>query len=453
MVALEVPLGLNVARRINSEVKAQARSQAEVVASGANDLIEPPNLLKLGEIARTAAKTIKGRVLIVNTKGIVLADSGGAGRLGADYSSRPEIRSALAGSTTQETRRSETLKEDILATAVPVTRLGITAGAVRITQSYDSVGRSVRRSVVTLALIGLLVIVLGLAAGWVLANGLARPIRRLEETARRIVGGDRTARAEVEGSTEQRSLALAFNEMTDDLVHLLQVQEQFVSDASHQLRTPLAAIRLRIEEAEELGVSDESRAELEAALGEHRRIAEIINDLLLLGRAGTSDAPIGRIDLEQACARALDRWLPIAAEQDLALVVGDNPPGGRAFGYGREADLDRALDAVLENAVRYSRAPGMITITVLDGAIAVDDAGPGLAPGEEERIFERFHRGAAGIAVPTGTGLGLAIARQLMRSFGGEVSIANRPGGGARALLELTGDPPPGGDQSPTLEP
>ena len=451
-MALEVPLGLNVARRIESEVKSQARSQAEVVASSSNDLLDPPQLPQLQMLALTSAKSTKGRVLIVDLKGLVVADSSQEGKIAADYSSRPEIKQALAGSSDQQSRTSKTLNEDILATAVPVLRFGKTVGAVRITQGINSVNRSIQRSILTLVAVGLLVIVLGLAAGWVIAGQIARPIKRLEATAHDVVAGNREARAVVEGSTEQRSLAVAFNEMTDDLVHLLAAQKQFVADASHQLRTPLAAMRLRIEEAGEFGVSDEAREELDAALREHTRISAIISDLLLLSRAGESDAPIERIDIPAAVDGACERWKPIAAEQGITVVRVDAPPTGRTFGWCRPVELERALDALVENSVRYAGSGTTIELTAGDGRIEVADQGPGLAEGEQERVFERFHRGSAGIAVPTGTGLGLAIARQLLRAQGGDVRLENRPGGGALATVELSAEGPSGQDEPATVE-
>ena len=101
------------------------------------------------------------------------------------------------------------------------------------------------------------------------------------------------------------------------------------------------------------------------------------------------------------------------------------------------ADVDRALDALIENALRYSPGGSTVTIAVQPSVISVLDAGPGLAEDEFEFVFERFHRGRAGRAGGAGTGLGLAIARELAREWGGEVTINNRPEGGAVAMLRL----------------
>jgi len=438
VVALEVPLGINIARRLDSQVQSEARSSAEVVAGSANDMVDPPDYQQLAALAKTAAQTTKGRVLIVSTNGRVIADSVAGSPIGLDYSSRPEIKIALGGRAAQQQRNSKTLKEDLLATAVPITHFGRTVGAVRITQSVKAVNDSIRRSVLTLIGIGLLVLALGLAAGWVIAGQLSRPIKRLEKTAREIVAGNLDARAEVEGSSEQQTLALAFNEMTDDLVHLLENQKQFVADASHQLRTPLAAMRLRIEEAQDVGVSEYVSEELDAALSEHQRISAIINDLLLLSRAGQSSETIEKLDIQTVSLAAASRWRLIAEEAGLAVKLDDSSETATAYGYCRPGDLDKAIDALFENAVRYSPAGSEITIGVAGSEISILDSGPGLAEGEEELVFERFRRGSAGISVPQGTGLGLAIARQLLREQDGDVRIENRDGGGARAVITLS---------------
>ncbi len=434
-MALEVPLGLSVRDRVNAEVRSQARAQADVVAATAPDLLSPGRRAQLGVLARTAAASVRGRVVVIDRGGRLIADSAGAARLGDDYGGRPELRAALAGRSVQRSRRSRTLGAEILATAVPVLRNGRPAGAVRVTQSVEAVRRATRRAILGLILIGALVLVLGLAAGALIAAQLARPVRQLDEVARRVAGGDLEARARVAGASEQRSLARSFNDMTMRVGRLLRGQQEFVADASHQLRTPLTGLRLRVEEATAATAEPAVRHELDAALKEIDRLALMVDELLVLSRAGERERPGSAVELEAAARRAVERWLPAAAEHGIELRLDVRERAGTV--WCAPADLDRALDVLVENALLYGPSESAVTIAVGPGALEVLDEGPGLAPGEEQEVFERFHRGRAARAGSPGTGLGLAIAAELAGEWNGSVTLTNRGGGGLCARLEL----------------
>jgi signal transduction histidine kinase len=434
LIALGVPLALSLRDRVDSEVKGQARSQADVVAATASELIDPPQRASLGRLARISADSVRGRVIVVDRNGRLLADSAGTA-LGRSYASRPEVRSALRGNGEQISRNSETLGTEILATAVPVLERGRPAGAVRITQSVAAVNRAVRTSLLDLAALAGVVLLLGLAAGALIARQIAKPIRRLDRAALEVAEGRLDTSVAIEGSSEQRSLGRAFNEMTQRIRRLLRVQQDFVADASHQLRTPLTGLRLRLENlAQRQKGDEEATAELEASMREIDRLSQIVDELLLLSRAGEHELPGERVDLGEAAERAAERWRRSAEERRIEL---DARGDGAASAWCAPSDLDRAIDALVENALRYSPAGSGVTIAAGPGRIEVLDEGPGLEPGEEDVVFERFSRGGAGRRGPSGTGLGLPIARELTRQWGGEVSLRNRDRGGLRAVIEV----------------
>ncbi len=434
LIALGVPLALSLRDRVDSEVKSQARSQAQVVATTASEAIDPPRSGTLETLARISAESVRGRVIIVNSGGRLLADSAGAAR-GRRYADRPEVSAALEGKEEQITRNSETLGTEILATAVPVFDHERTAGAVRITQSVDAVNRAVKTSILDVAALAAIVLALGMVAGALIAQQIARPIRRLDRAARRVADGDLDATVAVEGSTEQRSLARTFNEMTGRVKRLLRVQQDFVADASHQLRTPLTGLRLRLEALSERFRGDrEVDAEVGAAMREIDRLSQIVDQLLILSRAGEHELPGEELDLALVAERAAERWQGTASEGGIELEVAGEGPG---HGWCAGPDLDRSLDALVENALLYSPPGSVVTIAFGRNRIEVLDRGPGLAPDEAEAVFERFRRGSAGQRGPSGTGLGLAIARELTRQWGGDVTLANRDGGGLRAIIEV----------------
>ena len=216
VIALEVPLALALRDRVDREVRTQAAGEAAVVAAAAGDLMTGSSRPALARLARTAAVTVRGRVLVVDARGRVLADSAGRAARGSPYGDRPEIAAALRGRRTQVRRRSTSLGADLLATAAPIAgRAGARpAGAVRITQSVAAVSAAARRVVVGLVLVGAAVLALALVAGALLAGppgpAAAPPGGRGAPRRRGRARGPRPR----EGSAEQRWLATTFNDMT-----------------------------------------------------------------------------------------------------------------------------------------------------------------------------------------------------------------------------------------------
>ncbi len=435
LIALGVPLAVSLSDRVDAEVKGQARSQADVVAASASELLDPGARRSLQKLVDISGESVRGRVIVVNRRGRLLADSADSPP-GRSYADRPEVAAALHGHGEQITRYSNTLGAEILATSAPVLSHGRPDGAVRITQSVAAVHSAVKKSILDLAALAGLVLLLGLGAGAVVAQRIARPIRRLDRAARRVATGELDQAVEIEGSTEQRSLAHAFNEMTARIGRLLRAQQDFVADASHQLRTPLTGLRLRLEGLlERPGHEDAAAGELEAALAEIDRLSLIVDELLILSRAGEHELPAERVVLRDAALRAEERWRRTARERSIDLDVDAESDSPHAWCAG--PDLDRAIDALVENALRYSPAGSTVTIEVAAERVEILDRGPGLEPGEEVAVFDRFRRGSAGRRKPGGTGLGLPIARELTRQWGGEVVLANREGGGTRASIRL----------------
>ena len=434
LIAIGVPLALSLRDRVDSEVRTQAASQADVLATSAAGAIAEGDDSTLQRLVGQSRRSVGGRVLILDSGGRVLADSSRQGAVGEDYGSRPEIRAALNGKDYQDTRGSETLGIEILATAVPVVDRGRTVGAVRVTQSVEAVNLAVDRAIGGLVLLAAVVLALGLIAGLLIAAQISRPIRRLEDAARRVAEGDLDAKAPIEGSDEQRALAQSFNEMTGRVSRLLQSQRDFVADASHQLRTPLTGVRLRMEEAREATDDADLAAELEAGMHEVDRLSHIVDELLILSRAGEHEAPASEVSLGDAVARGVERWRGTAAARQIELGCSEVDAG---IAFCARADLDRALDALIENAITYSPSRGRVFVKAAGSRIEVTDEGPGLEPGEVDDLFKRFFRGHAGRLGADGTGLGLAIARELIGQWGGSVELTNREEGGARAAIDL----------------
>jgi len=307
---------------------------------------------------------------------------------------------------------------------------------VRVTQSVEALERRVRRDVLVLLGLGGIALVLGLVLAWLLAGSLARPLHALAHAARRVGRGELEARAAVTGSTEQREVAQAFNDMAERLGQVLVAQREFVANASHQLRTPLTGLRLRLEAASLHAEDAELRRDLSAAEHETERLAKLLGDLLTLAREG--ERPSGRaVSLRGALESAFGRWAAPAERVGKQLEL---TCGGEVEALASPDDVSVILDNLVENALAYGAAG--TTVTLACGAhgdavfLAVLDEGPGFGPGEEQRLFGRFVRGSSTAGTP-GTGLGLAIVEALARRWGGTAALSNREHGGARVEVRL----------------
>ena len=436
LVALGIPLAVNLNQRATLELETEALIQAQGIASaiGAENLT-PGTRDQLDAIVADAAAQVGARVIVVDREGTLVADSQGPQYVGKLYAkpSRPEIVTALEGRPASQIRYSLDLATDLMATAVPIQDEGRTIGAVSITKPMADVRSETRRATLGLVAIGLAGLAAGLLLAFGLAGSLSRPLRRLADTSKRLGEGDLSARAgTVSGAEEIDQLARSFDGMADRVERTVQAQREFVANASHQLRTPLTGIKLRIESAMEDAQSEDLRRKLAAADREVDRLSEIVDRLLLMAKQIEDGQPT-HVDVDEALARAVARWQDRAAQAGASLKA----VGSSGSAQGNPADVDQILDNVVDNAITY--APGEITLESSreDGwvLLTVRDRGPGIGAEERKRVTERFYRGRG---VPAGgSGLGLAIARELAEKWGGSLRVEGVDAGGTRVELRL----------------
>ena len=436
LLIIQVPLGVTFARAERERLVAAVERDATVLATVVEDTLERGAISGLDPVAAAYEQRTGGRVVVVDRSGITVADSDPPAPGRRDLSTRPEIAAALRGQHATGARSSATLGGSFLYVAVPVASQGRIHGAVRITYPTSAVEARVRR--VWLALAGVAVVVLGVVAlvGLALARSTTRPMRSLEEATTAVARGDLGARADAdEGPPELRRLATAFNDMAARLGRLLETQRAFVADASHQLRTPLTALRLRLENLEAT-MPPAAADDLRAAAAEASRLARLVDGLLVLARAEAAAGPREVVDLAAVAADRQATWAPLAAEQEVELIV-RRSPGAQV--WGAPGALEQVLDNLLANAVRVAPAGSRIELAIVRAGgwveVHVTDEGPGMPADQRVRAFDRFWRGPA--TDREGTGLGLAIARQLLEASGGTIEL--RPGldGGLDAVARL----------------
>lgn len=262
------------------------------------------------------------------------------------------------------------------------------------------------------------------------------PVATLDRVTHDIATGRMKSRVQAHGGPpELRRLVRSFNEMADNVEAVLDRQRAFVADASHQLRNPLSALLLRIEL---LGLElPAGHTEAESVKEEGHRLAQVLDDLLGLAVAESSGSHLAATDITGLVRTRISAWSTAAARADVVLVLDEPPQAPPVTGWADPVALSSALDAVLDNAIKFTPAGRTVTVRVTEAgeqvAVTVADAGPGLADDELERIGDRFWRSARHQNVH-GSGLGLSIARALLSQGGGAIAYARREPNG----LEVT---------------
>lgn len=437
LAALEIPLGVQNARSERSDLETKVEHDATTLASLAQDALRRQTHSGLAPVAGVAYKyrtDTGGRVVIVDRRGNAVIDTNPRGAGVEGFASRPEVGAALRGQVAAGTRHSRTLGTNLLYVAVPVASGGVVRGAVRITYPTSEVDDRIRRYWLVLAAIAGIVLAIAGGIGLRLAAFVTRPLRRLEHAASELGGGDLTARADDrDGPEEVRSLAAVFNDTAAQLEQLLRSQDEFVADASHQLRTPLTALRLRLENLAR-DVTPDGEGELSAALAEVERLNGLVDALLALARADARAGPAERVELAMLVRERADAWNALAEERGvrLAAVARDG-----VAAHASQERVRQVLDNLVENAVEASPRGGTVTVEARPAPpwveLHVRDEGPGMSTEERRRAFDRFWRAGGG----EGSGLGLAIVRRLVEADGGSVELLGDHGNGLEAVVRL----------------
>jgi signal transduction histidine kinase len=263
-------------------------------------------------------------------------------------------------------------------------------------------------------------------AAFLLARRIARPVDRIAAAARTLARGTHPEPVPVEGATEIATLAGAFNDLAAQLQKAQEAERSFLLSVSHELKTPLTAIRGYAEAVEDGAI--EPREAAATVASEAKRLERLVKDLLDLARMNRTDFNVhnSEIDLGEVAEDAVRRYGKQARSFGVALwaVTESSAP---AIG-----DADRVLQIVsnlVENALRLTQAGGEVRVVAEPGVLRVEDTGPGLAEADRERAFERFYlHERYGLERQVGTGLGLAIVKELALAMGGDVDVESHPG-------------------------
>jgi signal transduction histidine kinase len=287
-------------------------------------------------------------------------------------------------------------------------------------------------------------VVIALTVAQILSHGMTSPLREMTVAAKAMARGDYTRKVHATSRDEVGDLARAFNQMAADLAAADRQRRELIANVSHELRTPITALQAVLENLVD-GVAQPDPETLRAALNQTQRLGRLIRELLDLSRIDAGVVPLVRHRFAVA-----DLFREAVAEAEVAAAAVnrrvtftvDVRPAGTVVHADRER-LHQVLVNLLDNAVRHSPPSGTITVTgrseycgdTGSTIIQVTDTGPGIPPGERQRVFERFIRGER--AVGGGTGLGLAIAHWVVGLHNGQISIVDGDGPGCRVRVSL----------------
>jgi signal transduction histidine kinase len=420
IAAVVVPLGLTVTAQQRTDFATQAAAAARAISAIAEEhLDDKAPLSALRSVLSRFGSRGDGTV-VLDVAGRTVARAGvsvPSGVLAAARTGAPLPR--LPGRIAVRDRIGDSDR-----------RLGVVV-LVRDTAPVDHRERMLWASLAAAAAGALL---LGAVVGWSLSRWIGRPLTSLIAAAQQMEHGDIAARADdTVGPRQVRDVAGAFNDMAARVTNLLDTQRGMTAEVSHQLRTPLAALRLRLELL--AGELDEPpAAEVDAMIDEINRLARLVEGLLAVARAEATPPAPAPADLHSIAAARLAAWEPLATERGIDLRLDAEPVVVAAT----PGHLEQVIDNLLDNAIEATPPNGRIVVSVhRNGAstsLAVADTGRGMSADQREHGLDRFVTDRAGSG---GTGLGLAVVTRLIAAAGGTTQLLETPGGGLTVEIRL----------------
>jgi two-component system sensor histidine kinase MprB len=308
-------------------------------------------------------------------------------------------------------------------------------GAVELARPLDEVESTLNGLILLLGAIAAGGIALAAVLGGIVARTSLAPIRRFTARTEEIAAEHARLgrRLPEDGQDELGRLARSYNSTLAALERSVAAQRQLVSDASHELRTPIASLKANLEvllQRERLDAADE-RELTDDLVEQLDELTLLVEDVVELARNGDPAPRLQSVRLDELVSEVVQRMGRHAGDVRIELST-----EGPSVVAGEPERLGRAIRNLLENAVKWSPPHGVVEVSVQGGTVVVADHGPGIDPSDLPRVFERFYRSAAARST-SGSGLGLAIVKQVAEAHGGSVSAANAPGGGAELRFSL----------------
>jgi signal transduction histidine kinase len=470
LVGAVVPLTLNATSHDRNSfiqvTEGMARTDAAVAQARLDSIAQPgvstetpQTYVPLLTILQAARQVGDGLLILASRISIVNGQLGYQQTLVASTTMPPGNWDQLATEADEQGQQAKKAGQPLVETtgsrviaAMPVYQRGVPGppvGTVILARSSVSLDNEILALWVILGSVAAAAMIAAAVLAFGLARWVNRPLKSLDTAARLLADGDLAIRARVDsGPPELRRLGTTFNRMAGRLEALVYGNRAVIADVSHQLRTPLAALRLRLD----LLAADtdpDTGHELAGALDELARLSRLVDGLLAVARAeNVVPVPVA-VDITEVTGERVVAWHPVADDRSIVLVATTagsggglgSARGGRSSGapvqaWIGEGHLEQILDNLIANALEAVNPGNLVRLTTTATAtaarIVVSDNGPGMSAEDRERAFLRFTTSS-----PGGTGLGLAIVHRLVISNGGTARLDETPGGGLTVTLDF----------------
>jgi signal transduction histidine kinase len=419
LAGVVIPLGIIVTTQQAEDFTDQIRRAAQAIGAIAEERLDD-------HAPATGLQAVLDRFAADGYSAVVLDDTGRAVAHAGAPIPATALRAARSGGVLPA-------PGDAIAVAAPVGDAGRQLGHVVVMRDSTPLDERRRGLWMMLAAAAFASLGLGALVAVLISRWIARPLTELAGAAHSVGRADRWLRAdEHAGPTQVRDVAAAFNTMADRVAELLQLQQDMTAEVSHQLRTPLAALRLRLELHRDELPQGPAAADITAMIDEIGRLSRLLGGLLAVARAEATAPSPALIDPGSVAADRVAAWEPIAADKRVDLLIDATPTVvATTSGY-----LEQILDNLLDNAIEASPPGGSVSITITTNstgsAVTICDAGPGMSG--EQRV-EALGRWASDRVGDGGTGLGLAIVQRLVEADHGTVQLDESPAGGLRVRV------------------
>jgi signal transduction histidine kinase len=422
LIGAVAPLGLQASGHDYSAFVEDTQARARTVAAGAEELLADHRRDAGLSSDLAAARRSGGGAAILSPHGAIIREAG----------ARMAVPRSLIGQALRSGSPLTEVSHDRVLVIMPVGGDGRNLGVVALQRPTERLEFGLRTFWLTLVIIAVCALALAVILALGLSRWVGRPLAVLDASARRLGDGDLSARLpDASCPAEFRHLADTFNTMAARLETLVHGHRAVIADVSHQLRTPLAALRLRLDLL--MPDSPEDAADFAGALGEVARLSRLVDGLLAVARAEHATPRPVAVQADRVITERVTAWAPVAAERDIQLAAPLLRPVTVLAGEGY---LEQILDNLIANAVDAGGAgnhiSASVTITQLRGRVVVADDGPGMSQGEMDRAFRRFAASGTG-----GSGLGLAIVHRLASSSGGSAALSQTHGGGLTVTVDF----------------